>query len=235
MAEKQSSFSIDDFIGEIEKAEDERLNARLPQERLKNKRALDNAARRAAEANGTGIQPLQPQPLEKPKKPTRSAATGMSLKAPKSKANAVDRPTNLPGFEEPQAGFSHVPSKRVTARDISREAAKDPAVMEHLRDALEESRKKVKAKNMPGQSLAGAQTVGISATVKALEDIILHGRKEVEGNTEWKPHRPAPREKSEGGVPFKLVTQYEPRGDQPTAIADLVEGVENGETDQVLL
>ena len=40
------SFSIDDFIGEIEKAEDERLNQRLPQERLKNKRALDNAARR---------------------------------------------------------------------------------------------------------------------------------------------------------------------------------------------
>ena len=50
MAEKQPDFSIDDFIGEIEKAEAERLNKRLPQERLRNKRALDNAARRAAEA-----------------------------------------------------------------------------------------------------------------------------------------------------------------------------------------
>ncbi|HXI31417.1 MAG TPA: excinuclease ABC subunit UvrB, partial [Vicinamibacterales bacterium] len=81
----------------------------------------------------------------------------------------------------------------------------------------------------------GAQTVGISATVKALEDIILHGRKEVEGNKAWMPHRPAPREKSEGGIPFKLVTQYEPAGDQPTAVADIVEGINNGETDQVLL
>ncbi|MGV3490020.1 MAG: DEAD/DEAH box helicase family protein, partial [Devosia sp.] len=160
----------------------------------------------------------------------------MTLKAPKSKANSVERPTNLPGFaEEGQAGFGHMPSGRVTARDISREAAKNPEVIETLRDALEKSKKQVKSKNMPGQSLAGAQTVGISATVKALEEIILHGRKEVEGNTEWKPHRPAPRAKSEGGIPFKLVTPYEPRGDQPTAIAELVEGIDNGETDQVLL
>jgi excinuclease ABC subunit B len=172
-----SDFSIDDFIGEIEKAEAEQLNKRLPQERLKNKRALDNAARRAAEAAGTGIQPLVPQPLEKPKKSARSAATGMQLKAPKSKANSVDRPDFGGMGESDQAGFGHLPSGRVTARDISRQAAKDPEVMEQLREALETSKKKVKAKNMPGQSLAGAQTVGISATVKALEDIILHGRK----------------------------------------------------------
>jgi excinuclease ABC subunit B len=68
---------------------------------------------------------------------------------------------------------------------------------------------------LPGQNLDGAQTVGISATVKALEDIILHGRKEVEGNTAWMPHRPAPREKSEGGIPFKLVTPYEPAATSP--------------------
>ena len=116
-AKPAADFSIDDFIGEIEKAEDERLNRRLPQERLRNKRALDNAARRAAEAEANGSpQEAVEGPLlqEKPKKGKagqRSAATGMSLKAPKSKANAVDRPTNLPGFEEaPQAGFGHVPS-----------------------------------------------------------------------------------------------------------------------------
>src|SRR3569833_4634738 len=66
--EKQASFSIDDFIGEIEKAEDDRVNKRLPQERLKNKRALDNAARRAAEAAGLGDGKLKPQPLKKSKK-----------------------------------------------------------------------------------------------------------------------------------------------------------------------
>ncbi|PNQ03210.1 excinuclease ABC subunit UvrB [Sphingobium sp. SA916] len=49
------------------------------------------------------------------------------------------------------------------------------------------------------------------------------------------PHRPARPEKSEGGRPFKLVSDYEPSGDQPTAIAELVETALAGEKDQVLL
>src|SRR5215475_7312663 len=79
-SENQPSFSIDEFIGEIEKAEDERLGKRLPQERLKNKRALDNAARRAAEAAGTGIKPLVPQPVRREDKET-------ALAKPKAKKN----------------------------------------------------------------------------------------------------------------------------------------------------
>ena len=51
----------------------------------------------------------------------------------------------------------------------------------------------------------------------------------------WKPYRPARPEKSEGGKRFKLVSDYQPAGDQPTAIADLVAGVEAREQDQVLL
>jgi excinuclease ABC subunit B len=39
------------------------------------------------------------------------------------------------------------------------------------------------------------------------------------------PHRPARPAKSEGGKRFKLVSEYEPAGDQPTAIKELVEGV----------
>src|SRR5436190_18654107 len=50
------------------------------------------------------------------------------------------------------------------------------------------------------------------------------------------PHRPARPEKAEGGRPFVLRSEYEPAGDQPTAIAELVEGIrDNGETGQVLL
>lgn len=49
------------------------------------------------------------------------------------------------------------------------------------------------------------------------------------------PHRPERPEKSEGGVPIVLKSAYEPKGDQPTAIADLVEGMENGDQTQVLL
>jgi len=51
----------------------------------------------------------------------------------------------------------------------------------------------------------------------------------------WKPHRPVRPEKSEGGRPFKLSSAYEPAGDQPTAIAELVAGIEAAEHEQVLL
>ena len=50
---------------------------------------------------------------------------------------------------------------------------------------------------------------------------------------------PAPdvktREKLEGGVAFQLVTEFEAAGDQPTAIKELSDGVNDGERDQVLL
>ncbi|QDX25687.1 excinuclease ABC subunit UvrB [Sphingomonas suaedae] len=49
------------------------------------------------------------------------------------------------------------------------------------------------------------------------------------------PHRPNRPEKSEGGRPFKLVSDYSPAGDQPTAIAELTEAALAGERDQVLL
>src|SRR6056297_334585 len=50
---------------------------------------------------------------------------------------------------------------------------------------------------------------------------------------------PAPevheRDKLEGGKRFVMQTEYAPAGDQPTAIAELSEGVRDGERDQVLL
>jgi len=51
----------------------------------------------------------------------------------------------------------------------------------------------------------------------------------------WRPHRPARPEKSEGGRRFELVSDYEPAGDQPAAIAELVGAIEGREHDQVLL
>ena len=52
-------------------------------------------------------------------------------------------------------------------------------------------------------------------------------------------HAPAPdvkiREKLEGGKQFELVTEFDPAGDQPTAIVELSQGLRDGERDQVLL
>ena len=49
------------------------------------------------------------------------------------------------------------------------------------------------------------------------------------------PHRPERPEKSEGGVHLEIVTDMVPKGDQPGAIAELVDGVQGAERDQVLL
>ena len=52
----------------------------------------------------------------------------------------------------------------------------------------------------------------------------------------WTPHRPQRAwEKLEGGRRFKLVSDYQPAGDQPTAINELVTGIKKQEQDQVLL
>ncbi|HRK71974.1 MAG TPA: DEAD/DEAH box helicase family protein, partial [Micropepsaceae bacterium] len=49
------------------------------------------------------------------------------------------------------------------------------------------------------------------------------------------PHRPQRPEKLAGGKPFRLVSPFEPKGDQPKAIKDLVAGIYEGDKDQVLL
>jgi excinuclease ABC subunit B len=49
------------------------------------------------------------------------------------------------------------------------------------------------------------------------------------------PHRPPRPEKSEGGIPLKLESELKPKGDQPTAIAELVVQANAQERDQVLL
>ena len=58
---------------------------------------------------------------------------------------------------------------------------------------------------------------------------------EPETGPAFTPHRPARPEKTEGGKPFRLVSEYQPAGDQPAAIAELVAAAREGERDQVLL
>ena len=52
---------------------------------------------------------------------------------------------------------------------------------------------------------------------------------------EFTPHRPERPQKSEGGIRFRIASDFEPKGDQPQAIDELVQGVKENETNQVLL
>lgn len=58
---------------------------------------------------------------------------------------------------------------------------------------------------------------------------------EIDTAADYVPHRPARPDKVEGGKAFELVSDYEPAGDQPTAIRELVSTALDGERDQVLL
>jgi excinuclease ABC subunit B len=83
------------------------------------------------------------------------------------------------------------------------------------------------------------EALGVAATADALEALIREGRPEFKGEDGqvkiWTPHRPPRPEKSEGGQRFVIKSEYEPKGDQPTAIAELVEGVGRNDRTQVLL
>ena len=71
----------------------------------------------------------------------------------------------------------------------------------------------------------GGPIAGI-ASQSALDALLREGRREfAEADKVWTPHRPPRPDKSEGGRPFVIRSEFEPKGDQPTAIAELVEGV----------
>ena len=87
-------------------------------------------------------------------------------------------------------------------------------------------------------SLEEAQSLApgaVTATVDALSKLIESGNPLFKDGKLWTPHRPARPAKSEGGIPIRMASEYQPAGDQPTAIADLVDGLNSGERSQVLL
>ena len=76
---------------------------------------------------------------------------------------------------------------------------------------------------------------GAAATVESLKTLLELGDPNIRNRPTWTPHRPPRPEKSEGGRALRVVSEFEPKGDQPQAIAELVKGVRAHERDQVLL
>jgi excinuclease ABC subunit B len=67
------------------------------------------------------------------------------------------------------------------------------------------------------------------------ELIIRRGLEEPVTDGSFVPHKPERPEKIEGGKPFRIISDYEPAGDQPRAIRELVGSALAGDKDQVLL
>jgi excinuclease ABC subunit B len=86
----------------------------------------------------------------------------------------------------------------------------------------------------PDEIDLGRGVTGAAASNAALENLLRTGRPEFSDQA-WTPHRPPRPEKSEGGVRLVIKSEMEPKGDQPTAIAELVEGVNRRDRTQTLL
>ena len=76
---------------------------------------------------------------------------------------------------------------------------------------------------------------GAAVSADSLKALLDEGDPNIRNRPPWVPHRPPRPDKSEGGRRFRVVSEFEPQGDQPQAIEELVKGVRAQERDQVLL
>jgi excinuclease ABC subunit B len=58
---------------------------------------------------------------------------------------------------------------------------------------------------------------GAPATIESLKTLLELGDPNLRERPPWTPHRPERPAKSEGGRRFKVVSEYDPKGDQPEA------------------
>src|SRR5262245_27919609 len=174
---------------------------------------------------------LQPPPDNSRDRRAGGEAAAHRARASTPKDFSQDSPrsaqsTSDTGFEEaPQANYGTSATVPVL----------DPELARQLGLPTEEDDAEALAR--PPRSKTEA--LGVKATADALEALIREGRPEFrkeDGSIRvWTPHRPPRPEKSEGGVRFEIKSEYQPRGDQPQAIAELVEGISRNDRSQVLL
>jgi excinuclease ABC subunit B len=144
------------------------------------------------------------------------------------------------GFgEAPQQGY--VGKTPVPPGELDPDLARALGIDEGKGDAESEAERGVITPDMgpahlrlrrPGRGEVA--TVAGLASQRSLDRLLREGRAEFL-ELPWTPHRPPRPEKSEGGRRLVIKSDFEPRGDQPQAIAELVEGVQRHDRTQVLL
>ena len=142
----------------------------------------------------------------------------------KTTAGRTARGTSIGGSKDPKtraaAGLNPVAGLDISLEDAEALEAKGGG-------------RPAKAKGGKNHDTSGGS--GVTATVEALSKLIESGNPLFKDGQAWVPHRPARPEKSEGGIAIRMKTEFEPSGDQPTAIADLVSGLGDDDRTQVLM
>jgi excinuclease ABC subunit B len=143
------------------------------------------------------------------------------------------------GFDEtPQANFSADIATRASVTGLDPQLADelglgDSAPVPSRPVKIDNSKYRLPRADLP-QPGSGLSSMGVAATAEALDRLLREGRAEF-SQTPWTPHRPPRPDKSEGGQKFVIKSPFEPKGDQPQAIKDLVEGARHHDRTQVLL
>src|SRR5208283_4030188 len=109
----------------------------------------------------------------------------------------------------------------------------NPALVEPKPDGFGEAPQR--SFEAPGPENHPRGLSGATATIESLKTLLELGDPNIRNRPAWTPHRPPRPDKSEGGRRFRIEADYEPKGDQPDAIEELVKGVGANERDQVLL
>ncbi|WP_445492694.1 excinuclease ABC subunit UvrB [Rhodopseudomonas sp. RCAM05734] len=193
----------------------------------------------AGMGSGTGLQPPPGNSLERRSGGEAAIHRARASTPKKFEGDAGARPTPLQPFPQPavapyaprlsEQAFEEAPQAVYGTHAAIPEL--DPELAKQLGFTTEEDDNAALARP-PRNKM---EALGVQATADALEALVRDGRPEFKDEKIWVPHRPPRPEKSEGGVPFVIKSEYEPKGDQPTAIKELVEGVQRNDRTQVLL
>jgi excinuclease ABC subunit B len=193
----------------------------------------------AGMGSGTGLQPPPSNSQERRSGGEAAIHRARASTPKKFEGDAGARPTPLQPFPQP-AVAPYAPRLSEQAFEEAPQAvygthaaipAMDPELAKQLGWTTEEEDNAALARP-PRNKM---EALGVQATADALEALVRDGRPEFKDDKIWVPHRPPRPEKSEGGVRFVIKSEYEPKGDQPTAIKELVEGVQRNDRTQVLL
>jgi excinuclease ABC subunit B len=162
--------------------------------------------------------------------------------------NSFDRRADFANAHRARAsvarGFGEAPQQSYTGKTPVPPGELDPDLARALgideREGEEDSRNVITPDMGPAHlrlrrpGRGEVATVAGLASQQSLDRLLREGRPEFHGQL-WTPHRPPRPEKSEGGQPLVIKSELEPKGDQPQAIKDLVEGARRNDRSQVLL
>jgi excinuclease ABC subunit B len=171
-----------------------------------------------------GAPRLDPKPRASRNKASKEVMPPLDPRLAELLNPALNRELQAPQGNSDQAGFGEAPqatfnnaTSATSSRRLTETLTTGPAAMLNALLARPHERSEAAKELLSRQPMIAAHPL-VAGTLP-----------------EFIPHRPPRPEKSQGGQRLVIQSEYEPKGDQPQAIKELVAGVTAHDRDQVLL